>query len=98
MIAIALQLLTDKLSACIVTRSGSSLALSHLPDYAPLDIQHIFLECQLKPNLPVLLFAHFRLYDRAMRIPPLVHTFFQSHPNFTVTAYPLRTGAIQVVA
>jgi hypothetical protein len=71
---------------------------SQLPTHALVNGQHVVREPDVKLNVHVLIGAHIKPYDEALKYISLVFLFFQSHPVFTPGEYPAMDPALERLA
>lgn len=78
----------DSLGVSLIRVAEERTFKAQVPEATYVDGRHVILEPPLKLNLHVLVAAHFKLYDQALKYLSHVLTFFQAHPAFTPAEYP----------
>ena len=77
----------DHLLVSLVNVEEERTLRSQQPREALVEGRHVVLQPDVKLDLSVLVAAHFRQYDQALRFLSHVFTFFQGRPGFTQTTH-----------
>ena len=85
----------DHLGVSLIGIEEDRILKSQLPEHAYIDGRHVILEPEIKINLHVIIAAHFKVYEEALKYISHVMTFFQSHPTFTQEQYPALDSRIR---